>query len=228
MIPVLLPGAEPALEFLSLNTWIDLRNGLDDAEALDALVLAARGEPPGPIVSERLSATLATLCPYRGLNVFREEDAAFFFGREEFIAKRLLPVVERRSLVAVVGASGSGKSSVVRAGLLSCLRGGRDQVWEVASLVPGDRPLHALAAALLPFLEPALMEVDRLAEVGKLARHLAEGTVALRDVANRVLENSQGPTGCCCWLTSGKSSTPSPGIAIKPNGSSTTCLMRPR
>lgn len=146
VIPVLLPGGEPALEFLSLNTWIDLRAGVEDDQALEGLVLAARGEPPGPAVSERLTETLASLCPYRGLNVFREEDAPFFFGREAFITEQLLPAVARRSLIAVLGASGSGKSSVVRAGLVPQLRGAQGTVWEIARLVPGDRPLHALAA----------------------------------------------------------------------------------
>ena len=67
VIPVLLPGAEPALGFLGLNTWIDLRNGLDDATALSILTAAVRGQPPGPELRDRLQATLAAICPYRGL-----------------------------------------------------------------------------------------------------------------------------------------------------------------
>jgi hypothetical protein len=55
-------------------------------------------------------------------------------------------------------------------------------VWDVATVVPGDRPLHALASTLVPFLEPELREVDRLAEAVKLATYLAEGRLALRDV----------------------------------------------
>jgi formylglycine-generating enzyme required for sulfatase activity len=197
VIPVLLPRAEQlALEFLSLNTWVDLRAAMDDAEALDGLIHAARGEAPGPALSEQLSATLASIAPYRGLGVFREEDAPFFFGRDTFISDALLPVVERRALVAVVGASGSGKSSVVRAGLLPRLRhGDGGKVWEIATLLPSDRPLHALAAALLPLLEPEraeMTETDRLAEVGKLAGYLTAGTVALRDVVARVLEKQPG------------------------------------
>jgi putative ribosome biogenesis GTPase RsgA len=60
---------------------------------------------------------------------FREEDAAFFFGRE-IAADRLRDALARRSLIAVVGASGSGKSSVVRAGLLPRLRRESDPVGE--------------------------------------------------------------------------------------------------
>jgi ABC-type multidrug transport system fused ATPase/permease subunit len=55
-------------------------------------------------------------CPYRGLFAFREQDAPFFFGRET-VSQHLLEAVRRKPLVAVVGSSGSGKSSVVFAGL---------------------------------------------------------------------------------------------------------------
>ena len=65
-------------------------------------------------------------------------------------------------------------------------------VWDVVTLVPGDRPLHALAAALIPLLEPEMTETDRLVEVGKLASYLAEGHVSLRDVVARALEKQPG------------------------------------
>jgi ABC-type oligopeptide transport system ATPase subunit len=59
----------------------------------------------------------------------------------------------RQPFVAVVGASGSGKSSVVRAGLIPRLRRGEGgYVWDAITLVPTDRPLASLAAALLPSL----------------------------------------------------------------------------
>jgi serine/threonine-protein kinase len=60
-------------------------------------------------------------CPYRGLFAFQEKDAPFFFGREAFVGQ-LLEAVQRQTLVAVLGPSGSGKSSVVFAGLLPRLR----------------------------------------------------------------------------------------------------------
>ena len=56
VIPVLLPGADPALGFLSLNTWADLRAGLDDPVPLAMLTAAVQGEPPGPDLQERLTA----------------------------------------------------------------------------------------------------------------------------------------------------------------------------
>jgi len=191
VIPVLLPGAEPPLGFLRLNTWVDLRSRIDDPVLLNTLVKAINGEPPGPDAQETACETLATICPYRGLLYFREEDAPFFFGRAEAIAQ-LVRAVEQHSLVAVVGASGSGKSSVVRAGLVPALRKSRERVWEVATFVPTDRPVHALAAVLMPLLEPDINEATRLIETNRLIEALLQQTIKLRDVVDRVLIKQPG------------------------------------
>jgi hypothetical protein len=61
--------------------------------------------------------------PYLGLSTFHERDADLFFGREALIAE-LVTRVEQTSFLAVLGASGSGKSSVVRAGHIPELKGG--------------------------------------------------------------------------------------------------------
>jgi hypothetical protein len=170
VIPVLLPGADdPALGFLGLNTWVDLWRGPEDAMTIENLMRAVRGLAPGDeaaLVPDPRGAS----CPYRGLLPFREEDAAFFIGREAFTAT-LIEKMRRCSLVAVVGASGSGKSSVVCAGLVPALR--RDahhHVWEVLTLTPGPTPLHALLAALSPPPE----EMSRAARLARI-----EGDVAL-------------------------------------------------
>lgn len=170
VIPVLLPGAEdPALGFLGLNTWIDLRRGIDDKANFEFLARAARGLPPGDAAA-LVPDPRAAICPYRGLLPFREEDAPFFIGREAF-TRALIDKVRTNSLVAVVGASGSGKSSVVRAGLVPALRrGADDHVWAILAITPGPTPLHALLAVLSP---PA----DELSRAARLA-HI-EGDVAL-------------------------------------------------
>lgn len=192
VIPVLLPGAEPALGFLSLNTWVDMGAGVDDPGPLAVMTAAVRGQPPSPELREQINATLSTVCPYRGLRHFREEDASLFFGRKDATA-RLVEALAQHTMIALVGASGCGKSSVVRAGLVPWVRRGvGEQVWDVATLVPGDRPLRALAAAFLPLLEPEMTERKRLKEIGALARDFAEGSVSLRDVATRALEKQPG------------------------------------
>jgi hypothetical protein len=90
-------------------------------------------------------------CPYRGLFAFREEDAHLFFGRERF-QKDLVTAVKRKPLVAVVGCSGSGKSSVVFAGLIPWLRQDTNVRWQIVSFRPGNNPIEALAAAIAPLV----------------------------------------------------------------------------
>ncbi|KYC42457.1 hypothetical protein WA1_21065 [Scytonema hofmannii PCC 7110] len=84
-------------------------------------------------------------CPYQGLSAFRQENADFFFGREKFIDK-LVEAVNSNPLVAVIGASGSGKSSVVFAGLIPRLQATGDV--EIISFPPGKNPFDALAIVL--------------------------------------------------------------------------------
>jgi WD40 repeat protein len=124
-------------------------------------------------------------CPYRGLFAFREQDASLFFGREE-LAEQLADAVVRDRLVTVVGPSGSGKSSLVFAGLVPRLR--QRAEWVIADLRPGTAPspLKALAAALLPLLEPTLSESRRLLELPALTVVLEQGR--LSDVVDRVLD----------------------------------------
>jgi len=117
--------------------------------------------------------------PYRGLYAFREQDAPLFFGRESF-SETLLETVSSSSLVAVVGASGAGKSSVVFAGLLPKLRPNAE--WLIAEFRPGPRPFESLAATLLPLLEPEMSETDRLLEMRKLSGALKSGDLALVNI----------------------------------------------
>ena len=132
---------------------------------------------------------LPTESPYRGLHAFREEDAGFFFGREAFTAL-LVEAVGRTSMVGVIGPSGSGKSSVVFAGLVPYLRAenGKSR-WLIVELRPGGRPFQALAAVLVPLVAGSeFNEIDRLAEVNKLAGYLRDRTISPQDVLVRIGE----------------------------------------
>ena len=190
VIPVLLqPDAAP-LGFLDQNTWIDLA-AVGPQAAVAALVRAARGEPPGPDLLDASTTAKQAVCPYRGLLTFREEDAPFFYGRQAAI-DRLVEAVARHDLVAVVGDSGSGKSSVVRAGLLPELRQRREQPWDTLTMLPGQRPFHSLAAALLSLLEPDLAELQRTEATQQLAEALAQSRTPLRDEVARVLQRQAG------------------------------------
>ncbi len=93
--------------------------------------------------------------PYKGLRPFNEADAEDFFGRETLIQELLGKLSEEGDLsrfLAVVGPSGSGKSSVVKAGLIPAIRRGAlpgSENWFVVDFLPGAHPLEELEAALL-------------------------------------------------------------------------------
>ena len=118
-------------------------------------------------------------CPYRGLSAFREQDAPYFFGRQAD-TQRLVEAVRRKPLIAVIGSSGSGKSSLVYAGLLPQVR--KEATWAIVALRPGATPVRALATALLPLLEPQMSALDRLAENKKFTEQLMQGEVHFPDV----------------------------------------------
>ncbi len=92
-----------------------------------------------------------TIHPFPGLRPFEEEEEHLFFGREKPVIE-LLSRLRTSRFVAVIGTSGSGKSSLIKAGLLPSLyRGFMAQAgssWRVAVFRPGDNPIHNLAHAL--------------------------------------------------------------------------------
>lgn len=126
------------------------------AMALRVACLAAppSGQPP------RIRAN-----PYKGLRPFTETDRADFHGRERLVDE-LITHASTARMLAVVGPSGSGKSSVVRAGLVPALRLGRipgSERWFVTMMTPGARPFEALEAALLKIaVDPPATLLDLL------------------------------------------------------------------
>lgn len=106
---------------------------------------------PAPLLNESNN-------PYRGLASFDEKHANFFFGRKilvEELQHRLSQA--SRSLTVVLGASGSGKSSLVKAGLIPELR--QESKWYILDPIRPDRsPFTALARAILPIAQPELIE----------------------------------------------------------------------
>jgi WD40 repeat protein/energy-coupling factor transporter ATP-binding protein EcfA2 len=143
-----------ALEQLSLYLSVQQARrklqGLEDefpgASWLPAICQNPAVEPPNWI---QLGGV--PICPYRGFSVFQEEDAPYFFGREQFI-KALSIAVKKKPLVLVVGDSGRGKSSVVLAGLIPRLKAESNSLVSpiVLSFCPGDNPFQSLALVLAP------------------------------------------------------------------------------
>ena len=125
--------------------------------------------------------------PFVGLRPFESEDSLYYFGREEQV-KSLLRQLHKNRFLAVVGSSGSGKSSLVRAGLIPNLEAGflvqeRD-LWKIALMKPGEAPMHNLATALLAAAGEST-DKKAVADLGKeIRRH---GAQALLDRLKHVL-----------------------------------------
>ena len=125
-------------------------------------------------------------CPYRGLFHFGPRDAEYFFGRESFI-KTLFQATQTRNFIPLLGASGSGKSSVVFAGLVPKLQ--QEGHWQFTHFRPGSDPFHALALALVPLYTTNLNETERIAQARQLANYLRDDDIPLTDVVAQIQQN---------------------------------------
>jgi WD40 repeat protein len=121
---------------------------------------ALRDQIAGDVLErERLTSRdaqpeLLGLCPYKGLARYEVADAPFFYGRERLVATLVARIGVDR-FVGIIGASGSGKSSLVRAGLLPSLAAGAlpgSGAWPMCICTPGEHPLRSLAEALSPLV----------------------------------------------------------------------------
>ncbi|MBI5850692.1 MAG: SUMF1/EgtB/PvdO family nonheme iron enzyme [Planctomycetes bacterium] len=191
IVPVRLPNADAPLSLLDLQQWVAIDDAVSDERALEVLARAVRGQAPGPELEEELREGRAGLCPFRGLLAFREEDAAFFVGREEATAQ-LRAKIEAQGFVVVVGASGTGKSSLVQAGLLPVLRRDARHVWDALGLVPDKRPLHSLAATLLDRLRGDWKRDELRDRIEDWGGRLLRGELPLGDVLGDVLKEQPG------------------------------------
>jgi WD40 repeat protein len=156
---------------------------------------------PGALGGTQQRAAFQFVSPYRGLSSFGEQDADLFFGRKSEIAE-LLQVLRAEPAVAVVGDSGSGKTSLLQAGLVHAVRqnglAGSDR-WKIVSLRPGYRPAQsllsalggshadptpsALNAALCADAQPLMIVFDQFEEVFTLARDKAEAQMLTEALA---------------------------------------------
>jgi energy-coupling factor transporter ATP-binding protein EcfA2 len=130
--------------------------------------------------------------PFPGLRPFDSHESALFFGRDEQ-CDDLLARLARNRLVAVVGASGSGKSSLVRAGLLPALQRGylpsAGSSWQIATFRPGGSPTANLVAALAE----SATTTGGAPSISKatLAETLSMSSLGLVEAAARLLGNQQ-------------------------------------
>jgi uncharacterized protein YjbI with pentapeptide repeats/energy-coupling factor transporter ATP-binding protein EcfA2 len=135
-------------------------------------------EPVREIVE---NVVASDICPYRGLQYFdfTEVDAKYFYGRQA-VTDTLIEKVRQSNFLAVLGASGSGKSSVVRAGLLYQLQQGRklsgSDTWQLRIFRPGEHPLQSLAQA---FLDRELSDIQRASQLQQAEDLINKGSQGL-------------------------------------------------
>jgi class 3 adenylate cyclase len=197
-----------ALPPLSVTELAALVPAVTDGAAVGALHREAEGLPAraleigrslssasAPITAMAVHHAATASCPYKGLLPYDVEDVDRFFGREGTVAA-VLDRLRDRSLVTVVGASGSGKSSLVRAGVVprfEAERGGRAAVF-----TPGVTPIAALDRALRKAGTSCAVVVDQFEELFvqcediAVRRAFASRITALADSATPVVLTVRG------------------------------------
>jgi DNA-binding SARP family transcriptional activator len=172
--------------------------GIEPGPELQRLQVAVLAHDPElergwPVHAEPMRPT--DVCPYKGLARFEAADAEFFCGREQVVAEGVGHLVGGRFL-ALVGPSGSGKSSLLRAGLLHALGSGAipgSGRWTYVVIRPGDHPLDAMARAMSEQGEAdrRVLAVDQFEEVFTACSDDAERTAFL----DAIMEAASAPEG---------------------------------
>ena len=179
-LSALRPELAPALDdVIARATASDPDERHESVDAFVAAFAAAAGA--GAVAETRTPADN----PYKGLQAFGETDADDFYGRDSLVDELVAAVGDHR-LVAVVGPSGIGKSSVVKAGLIPALREGAlpgSDRWVISDMYPGSYPFEELASALL---RVAVTRPDDLVEA------LARDELGMRRIAKRILPPGSG------------------------------------
>jgi WD40 repeat protein len=144
-------------------------------------------EDDGALAAEQDVAAMpaGAECPYPGLAAFGPQNASWFFGREEETAAlvaRLAGQLTRPGLLMVLGPSGSGKSSLLRAGLLPAIAGGMlpvrgTQWWPLDLMTPGRRPLLELSTrvAAMAGIPAGALDADLRADPARIAAAIRQG-----------------------------------------------------
>ncbi len=136
-------------------------------------------------------------CPFKGLAAFQRDDADRFFGREDLIDDLVRRLQSHRVLV-VGGASGSGKSSVMRAGLVPALQRGalaNSETWKLEVMTPGQRPFDELHYRLERWTgRPLAVSSGDLSQTPQLARRLFDEALDEQEQDGR----SRAPTHVLC------------------------------
>jgi WD40 repeat protein len=201
LVPVMVSGAEaPGLSFLRTLNWVEAPVVTED-NVLHRLLAALKGE-----IVASTTPLWRLVHPYRGLEAMTEANADYFYGRAHETAATLTALAEKlRRCPILVGASGVGKSSVARAGVLSALKSMRwpgadpaagswppalqnSRTWVRLTMRPGEAPLEALAETLTRLWQLHAKDPEQAALPRKWAKGLAAGENTLADLINATQE----------------------------------------
>ncbi len=194
-------GIEPSEEthnlFVRLSRQRKTRAVTDESQPIQDQSIEKENsifaEYDGQVNGQAVSSKLITFDedsvepPFKGLQFFDEADADLFFGREELITQ-LMPslgisqdgITNSNNLLFIVGASGSGKSSLVRAGLIPAIREwivkpgqqGSDRGWTINIITPTSHPLEALATSLTSEVESVTAAATLVDDIARDPRSL--------------------------------------------------------
>ena len=163
-------GLEPSAQLRELEVMV-LRHDASlhaDAGAKGGRSLGAHGTlragPPATV-----EESPANVCPFKGLAFFESSDAQYFCGRERLVSELVAHLAES-TLVGIIGPSGIGKSSLLRAGVMEALASGalpRSHQWRQVLLRPGAHPVEELDRVLgdVPLEDRVVVAVDQLEEL---------------------------------------------------------------
>ncbi|MFL6798068.1 MAG: ATP-binding protein [Xanthobacteraceae bacterium] len=196
LVPVIAQGAQaPGLSFLRLLNWVEAPVVTDD-KALHRILVALKGE-----IVPSTSPLWKLVNPYRGLEAMTEAHSDYFYGRTIETSQVLsLLAAKPQSCPILIGASGVGKSSIARAGVLAALKSMRwpatehvtgktwppglknSRKWLYLTIRPGERPLQALAAAFIQLWQIDRRNPDHAALPRKWGKALLKGDNSLGDL----------------------------------------------
>ncbi|MBW4628105.1 MAG: CHAT domain-containing protein [Brasilonema octagenarum HA4186-MV1] len=175
------------------SLYISVRNAREQLRSLEEthpcaswLPVIVQNQTETPPTWQSLG--IISFCPYQGLAAFGEANAEYFFGREK-ATLQLVSAVNNKPLVAVVGASGSGKSSLVFAGLIPQLRRDTVNSWLILSFRPLKNPFESLAKALTGAFNLEDDDHRHLLEA-KLELELRKDTSTLQTTIERIQTSS--------------------------------------
>lgn len=185
VIPILAPGAtfvDPSdlPDFLNRAYRLDYRKGISDTQAFYRLLQSIRNE-------RKVIKSKVKINPYQGLRYFDEDSEEFFFGRDSY-TQRVLEHLKSHNFLAVIAPSGSGKSSLLRAGVIPQLKTNaieNSNQWRIIIITPDRHPIENLAVALAACFHSK----NKRSESMKLQDDLLEDSRSLHLEARQSLNN---------------------------------------